>query len=146
MTDLAAVLRQAAALLRELAAKATEFNPLPWTLIEHPSGDTALIRSSDGDSLASGEFEDGGDFIVETARWVAAMSPAVAEPLAAWLEKEADNLERHLPHWGSIPGSIDEPAIIRTPEDTAATVRHHFGHALDVAAALLSRDTGKATP
>ncbi|RKT85616.1 hypothetical protein SAMN05421805_12781 [Saccharopolyspora antimicrobica] len=96
-------LRQAAATLRELAAKAT---PGPWrynpekyyrepetlrfeeAVFAGPAGEAATTVA------LTGEVDDPQS--MTDARWIATMSPVMAEPLAAWLEWEA--LAMRLPY------------------------------------------------
>lgn len=67
-------LRQAASHLRALAAKAA---PGPWHLWDRGVG---------WEITELPDCHDGTTFWEQDARWIAAMSPAVAEPLAQWLE------------------------------------------------------------
>jgi hypothetical protein len=90
-------LRAAATWLRETAAEAT---PGPWrthdTHLDH-GGHTATVLSGEGNETElrawlptlSAEFWDGKRNVWNDARWIAGMSPAVAEPLASWLEENA---------------------------------------------------------
>lgn len=73
-------LHHAAATVRAAAAEAT---PGPWTDEQHHG-----VTCAPGDYIAVGPYVDvmhPGD-----TRWIALMSPSTAEPLAAWLESEAD--------------------------------------------------------
>lgn len=72
------------------------------------------------------------------AKYIGLMGPDIAEPLASVLSHAADELERHLPHWGNVPGDLESPPIRRTLEETAAIVDYHFGREIAVARAILS--------
>ena len=79
------------------------------------------------------------------AAWIALASPALAEPLAAWLDQVADSAAHHVPIWrrkrpDGWDGEIGDPWIDRDPDEHVALVRGHYGHALDVAAALLGEE------
>lgn len=55
------------------------------------------------------------------AAWIALMSPAVAEPLAAWFEKTADSLEAHAHGaWHEVlaPDALAIARAIKPPADT----------------------------
>lgn len=148
----AELLRSAAALLRERAAKAT---PSPWNYCRIDGhGDTperaeVFAGPIDGYGYLAGsvaswaeEDEDGQRLSHEDGAWLEAVHPGLGEPLAAWLEQAADSLERHLPSWtgstGGIPGEY--PPIVRTAEDTQALVEHHYGPALAVARVVLREE------
>lgn len=73
-------LREAAALLRARAEKATA---APWTLYDR--GVCWEIEQLDE--------HDGTSFLKGDAEWIAMMSPAVAEPIAAMLEHAADTAD-----------------------------------------------------
>lgn len=88
-------LRQAAATLRELAAKAT---PGPWRYnpekyyrepktLRFEEAVFAGPAGMDATTIAlTGETDDPQG--MSDAAWIATMSPAVAEPLARWLDNE----------------------------------------------------------
>jgi len=82
-TALAAVLREAAALLRERAGAS---DPGPWTVVppEKP-GELALIQGADWAVARAGSA---------AAPYIALMSPALGKVLARWLDAKAANLER----------------------------------------------------
>lgn len=72
-------LRKAAATMRTLAAEATG---QPWTYdrrADHIDGSTRPVAYDPGK---------------ENGTWIATMSPAVAEPLASWLEFESEQVDR----------------------------------------------------
>jgi hypothetical protein len=79
------VIRAAADRLEELAGKAT---PWPW-------------RDDAGDGYVTAEWSEGDETTWETVAdttaangaWIAALSPAVAEPLVAWLRYIARRIE-----------------------------------------------------
>ncbi|MEU0467253.1 hypothetical protein ABZ215_24900 [Amycolatopsis sp. NPDC006131] len=73
----AVVLRHAAHHIRQLAAKAT---PGPWTLWDRGVG---------WEINELPDTHDGTTFREPDARWIAAMGPQLAEPLAAWLDDVA---------------------------------------------------------
>lgn len=80
MSSEALYLRAAAKRLRELAADAT---PGPWTLYDRGvCWEINELDAHDGTSLRRGD-----------AHYIAALNPLIAEPLAKWLESEADTYE-----------------------------------------------------
>lgn len=99
-------LRKAAATLRELAAEAT---PGPWDVVNEmepwdtPAADVANVHGRDRRDgtydwkwswvVASPDGHPDPCMKVENARWVAALSPAVAGPLARWLDDAAGESE-----------------------------------------------------
>lgn len=106
MTAPAEQLRAAAAKIRETAAKAT---PGPWvdmsteedsiyprwimgppTVPDDPWSFTEPIK-------VTGDLVDHEIVSREDTAWIALMSPALAEPLAAWLEKTAETVRHHEP-------------------------------------------------
>ncbi|TKG58874.1 hypothetical protein [Prauserella endophytica] len=150
MSDPSGVLREAAQHLRQLAFSASELHSLPWSIKPDPEFDLAFVNGADGDSLADVCLEGGGTFTLEAARWVVAMSPAVAEPLASWLEKEADSAEHHVKAWKNrhVPDPklggytvFDEgrPGPI-SDDELSRNIEHHYGHALALASAVLGAD------
>lgn len=98
MTNPQTTLRHAAKILRHLAEDAT---PGPWESVIHyhrKTGEPVLSEVAgviDIEGDGSGGVQRDGD-----ARWIAAMSPAIAEPLALLLVFCAD-----------IGGSIREDAL-----------------------------------
>ncbi|QUH01410.1 hypothetical protein HUO13_11860 [Saccharopolyspora erythraea] len=96
MNNPAEELRQAAATLRELAAKA---KPGPWTVDDN--GDVHASERLPGSehrtayayetnvSIHDSEYGDPGIADEADARWIATFSPAVAEPLARVFLDEA---------------------------------------------------------
>lgn len=111
-------LREAATQLRELAVEATEG---PWNYDPaYGFGSTAeVVAENGGWIVVRGDHAEDSNL-----RWIAAMSPAVAEPLAAWLESVALAREE-----------LDRPDLNILSEDSALTF----------ARSLLTRDR-KATP
>lgn len=96
-------LREAARQVRELAGKAT---PGPWAY--QGAFGTGFVYPAD----APPEQTVAQAWIVRArehnarfadARWIAALSPDVAEPLAAWLDAAADQAESL---YGSLPDSL----------------------------------------
>jgi hypothetical protein len=101
--DVAAVLTRAADRLDELAARS---HAAPWWVVEDHGRDftgegysSILVTSgpqavtSRGPRSVAVMIDSGvgdGDDILSSAAWIAAMSPAVAAPLVAWLRSEAD--------------------------------------------------------
>lgn len=87
-------LRAAARLLRETASKAT---PGPWKT--KGFGDFGwLVVDADPAGRFSVETEDNEHGRADAA-WIALVSPAVADPLAAWLESVAHELSTAHPDW-----------------------------------------------
>lgn len=125
-------LRAAAAEIREVAAKATAG---PWTVVKNIQQGTGSHMQSTwqrGDHARPVHPSQHDDY-----EWIALMGPDKAEVLAAWLDRAADSLAAHLPAWGSHPGGIETPQIVRTVEDTAKIVDHHFGLELAFARSIL---------
>lgn len=88
LADVPALLRAAAAILRRLAANAT---PGPWRNGVEIYG-LADVTGPNGERVC----QDGVDWPVVSAAdaaWIAAMGPDKAEPLAGWLEREAERWE-----------------------------------------------------
>ncbi|MFB4306915.1 hypothetical protein [Actinomadura sp. GTD37] len=84
-------LRAAATLLRETASKAT---PGPWTTREVPDEPYAEVMAGTEVAVAHAVSEHlAGPGAAAEAEWIALMSPAVAEPLAASLEEAAQAAE-----------------------------------------------------
>lgn len=118
-------IRQAAAKVRETAKRAT---PGPWAAspVWSPrSSVTSAVYSLAEDAgtvasevVASGlaKAKHGGITNPHNALWIALMSPALAEPLAAWLEGcagEADAMA-HPTDWGICdePGSVQSALAV----------------------------------
>ena len=81
------------------------------------------------------------------ARWIAALSPAVAPHLERWLRETAISAERHVPVWrdsliwsGSSDDSDSRP---RTDAEVAALVEHHYGAALAFARSVVPELAGE---
>lgn len=116
-TQPSTVLREAASTLRKLTESTS---PGPWVfacelIVSGAAGRVSVdvLREPDG-------------------RWIAAMSPALAEPLAAWLEDSAARVDL-----------ADDGT--RTPEEVAELVKYRFGHALAVARVILAaNDTARS--
>lgn len=146
----AELLRAAAVLLRDRAAKAT---PGPWNYCRIDGrGDApekAEIfggpRDEHGylDGYVAGwveEDEDGQRLSHEDGAWLEAVHPGLGEPLAAWLEQAADSLEAIHPHWIGAGGSLP------TEQQAALLVDKHFGHALAVARVVLREEIPVVSP
>lgn len=119
-------LRKAAALLRDLAAKAVE-GPWRYSHGSHRNDyDKAEVIAENGGWIVAASHAVNDD----SFRWIAALSPAVAEPLAAWLDSVAEQKEDNRFQVGS--------GFSPYPVDGA-------DHALAFARALLTHTTGKAT-
>jgi hypothetical protein len=83
----AALLRQAAEKLRETAKHAT---PGPWSAEESTEYGFRVGTADQKAWVAwTGEYDDEPVESRADARWIALMSPALAGPLADWLESEA---------------------------------------------------------
>ena len=135
MADLSPVetLRAAAARLRALATNAT---PGPWER-EWAFSTHFVVPSTAGnvaaDNVSRLKRHQRGD-----AEWIALMHPGVAEPLADWLEREAEDLAWHIAAWdhphkdGSMVGCASGD-----PVRLAALTEERFGKALAVARVLL---------
>jgi hypothetical protein len=96
-----ATLKAAAAKLRETAAKAT---PGPWTAQEVPDEAYVEIMAGTEVAVAHAVCEHAATWgAAADADWIALMSPALAEPLAAGLELTAEHwrperdLAKHYP-------------------------------------------------
>jgi hypothetical protein len=102
----AEVLRAAATLLLDTASKATAAGgPTPWRALDgfNGAGDVA----TPGDHVVATTMHGRGRPVAE---WIALMSPAVAEPLAALLAGAADDLggaEAYLAR--TAPGEVFDP-------------------------------------
>ena len=134
MADLSPVetLQAAAAKLRELVKKAT---PGPWTA--HSDGLVWPERMGDP---VSGSTEQ------EDAEWIAFAHPGVAEPLADWLDAQAEDLGWHMAAWthvnpGEESGFFGQAA--RDPARLAQLTADHSGRALAVARVLLGVPDGR---
>lgn len=100
-------LRAAAAKLREIADKAT---PGPWSRYAN-LGYAVFSEAFDPDVPDGvGDVTNGSPGEAD-ADWIALMSPAVAEPLAAWLDGCAGEAAAmsHPGHWGI----CDEPDSVQ---------------------------------
>jgi hypothetical protein len=113
------VIRRAADRVESLALHAAIG---PWE-----SGERCVWNGGTGAVVSDGSEGDGGCFDEGTAAWIAALSPAVAEPLVAWLRAAADSMELHVPIWEE-----PEPGVRprRTHGEVDRMIGHHFGHAL----------------
>jgi hypothetical protein len=122
MASDAQLLRDAATRLRDLATEATEG---PWNYDPaYGFGSTAeVVAQNGGWIVVRGDHDEDSNL-----RWIAAMSPALAEPLAAWLEAQADVLARCHQLW-----SDPQSGVI---EDVDALVEQRFSHPLAVARTL----------
>ncbi len=85
------VLRAAAKLIRDTASAVT--SRAPWM----PDQDVPTVVSADI-TRPWGPMEVAETDSPETAAWIALACPALAEPLAAWLEMTASGWDRD-PHW-----------------------------------------------
>jgi len=118
------VIRAAADRLESLAARTSQS---PWA--DYVNG---IVWSADGDPVVS-------ELTPRDGEWIATVSPAVAEPLVAWLRAAADSLEVHVPVWEE-----PEPRIHprRTRGEVDRLIGHHFGHALELSRLILGGDRG----
>ena len=91
MNDQAEILHQAAARLRELAAKATSG---PWSA-GHKRTVVAKITGKSWGLIVARDVDD------VDRDWITTMSPAVAEPLAALLESYAQAIDGAIDCWGA---------------------------------------------
>lgn len=85
-------LRRAAAKVRELAAEATQGE---WFDDAHFQGDGFVVmadglRRAHLPKVRRDDIDDGNGSPAGNAAWIAALNPAVAEPLAAWLDDAAE--------------------------------------------------------
>ena len=89
-------LRAAATLIRATASKAT---PGPWEIRDGNKVSSNVAARDERMVIDGGGWTDGtkavvyGAALIADAAWIALMSPAVAEPLAAWLEATATDIE-----------------------------------------------------
>lgn len=97
-------LRAAAKVLRETASNAT---PGPWSLLSYQ---IVGLYDEAADSVTDVAFTYWSE---QNARWVRLASPALAEPLAAWLEREARNEEYSLAEFGHRTIQRDTLAVAR---------------------------------
>lgn len=111
-------LRDAAAILRDLAAEAT---PAPWRTL-HDDRHGGSIVDSDHIELCVARYSDVDlqcsdyDMLRDAdARWIAALSPAIAEPLAEWLEAQA-NEQDNRPSYCA-PAQAFAHSVIKAAED-----------------------------
>lgn len=111
----AATLRAAATKLRETASNAT---PGPWQSGGYGATGWTI---GDGHGRLYIETEDSDQGKTDAA-WIALMSPAVAEPLAAWLDGVAKDIDGHDPDGGC-----------------ECTESDSYHRAMDFAAAILGR-------
>ena len=74
-------LREAAKLMRERAEGASILSPGPWSVAVEGVPEVPWVKSAKGGVIAPGYLVD--------ATYIASMHPAVARPLAAWLDFEA---------------------------------------------------------
>jgi len=114
-------LKRAAAKLREAAAKAT---PGPWEFVPDLYGDRGAITST---AVAVGGWDTliidvPNDSESPAAEWIALASPVIAEPIAVWLTRWADLIDR-APQWREGPFRCDQD------------------HAIAVARAILGEDS-----
>jgi hypothetical protein len=117
------VIRAAADRLVELAGQATVG---PWHGF---AGEVSSVPPPGHERVCSVSLR--GD-----QHWIATLSPAVAEPLVAWLWETAAAAEHHVPIWETThPSGRTGPG--RTAEQVAELVRHHFGHPLALSRAIL---------
>lgn len=107
-------LRAAAAQLRAMAADCAQG---PWGYQPGPPQAEVVAEEGGWIIATSRHVEDDDDL-----RWIALMGPDKAAVL---------------PAWGSHPGGIETPQIVRTVEDTAKIVDHHFGLELAFARSIL---------
>ncbi len=120
--------------VRDLAAAAT---PGPWE-----QGERCVWEGNIGvPVVADCEKGEGGVLHEHDARWIAALSPALAPMIERWLRESAESLARHEPAWRDQPDVYDEPIVRRTPAEVDALVEHHFGAALGFARAILGEGT-----
>ena len=96
-----ALLERAAERLAELAEKAT---PGPWSL--YGIGDYGWSVTGPDGSPETADTEQGR----ADAEWIAAMSPAVAQPLVEWLRDAARRMEFH-PHLSPEGSTMQRTAL-----------------------------------
>lgn len=94
-------LRAAAKLLRETASKATP--AAKWQLLSYQ---IVGLYDEAADTVTDVAFTYGNQ---PNARWIALASPAIAEPLAAWLERAGDDLSGAEAYLARTPGEIFDP-------------------------------------
>lgn len=84
-------MRDAARILREVAGNAA---PGPWSVggDEFELEDNLAWLEPEGDGKSCGRCTS-GTIDLRNARWIALLSPAIAEPLATWLDSSADDAE-----------------------------------------------------
>lgn len=99
-------LRQAAAILRERAHKAA---PAPWRF------EGMQVRDSKGHLVIKHTWPQEAD-------WILTVSPDVAEPLAAWLDYEANRL-LSFPDGYSVKHSDDYPPFVLAHQINQAVQR-----------------------
>lgn len=91
---------------------AHEATPGPWRRGPEPSyevlGPGEIKPVEEGDS-------GGGAADWDTADWIATFSPAIAEPLAAWLEFEADSEPSR--SWFNLPANALARQILEASTD-----------------------------
>lgn len=109
-TEPVALLREAARLVREHATTAT---PGPWTTQAFRVGGYVVIEGVDQERVADTMH---GDCQVNDARWIALMSPAIAEPLAAWLDEAASQVEYLPPRRHSAQALAVARAIVKAAQ------------------------------
>jgi hypothetical protein len=117
-------LRAAAARLRALAEAAT---PPPWRTVALRDDDPAYGLDVEP-GVAVGNDSSGACELPD-ATWIATMNPAVAEPLAAWLERDADAVKWTLQ---ASRRGMDEPY-------TAGYIRKQFAAPLAFARTILEQ-------
>jgi hypothetical protein len=120
-------LRAAATLLRETASKAT---PGPWQIRDGNNVSSNVAARDEHMVIDGGGWTDGtkavvyGAALTADAAWIALMSPAAAEPLAALLKGAADDLggaEAYLAR--TAPGEVFDPfEYVDEPESVRAAL------------------------
>lgn len=126
LTDPSALLLAAADRVRDLAAAAT---PGQWEVDEGSGRVELVLRSPSADVVVVHRFSPHPDSLNRAdARWIAALSPALAEPLEAMLRRAASDLVVFVAAWESTPRA--DGAVERL-------VEQQFGGALGVAKTIL---------
>jgi hypothetical protein len=134
-------LRAAAALLRERAAKTSGGT---WTAEYLDQHNCWWVdhRTETSDSTTYGTVADLESIdMAGNAAWIALMSPAVAEPLAALLESEADCQESIADVSDGVPRLLD--SLAGEPTEATLTVTIDTGVAALAFARAITKENGQ---